>query len=159
MIARKILSKIGAPNLPFFLLFLGLIIGLWFIPNARLMVAGDGGIRPFFIGLASLSGILMGFTISSLSILAAFRDHKLVNNLKKTGHYSELLKNFYWTGVAFFFSMILALACFFWQQPYFWKVGITSFLISLYFLSVAAQRFRLVLNQISKPEGDPNILD
>ena len=129
----------------------------WFIPGNAL--SGNEDMPQFFLAFTALSGTLLGFVITGLSIFIAFGDRKLINNMKKTGHYSDLLQNFYITGFFLFFSMVLSLVCFFWKEIWIWKINFSIFGLSLGALIITGRRFYAVISIISKPEGNPNVLD
>ena len=129
----------------------------WIVSNDMLRDKEDE-MSQFFLAFAGLSGTLLGFVISGLSIMMAISGRKTINNMIKTGHYKVLMKNLWWTGVFFFLSMLCAIASFFWSNVYVWKFNFTLFVISIMTLVVAGYRFSKIISLI-KPEGNPNVLD
>ena len=130
----------------------------WFIPSDMLKNKEDE-LSQFFLAFAGLSGTLLGFVISSMSILMALRGHKTVNNLAKTGHYSNLLEILFWTGMLFFLSMLCAIVSFFWSNVYVWKFNFTLFVGSAILLMIAGTRFWKIISIIKPDEGNPHTLD
>ena len=59
--------------------------------------------------LASLSGTLLGFTVTSMSITMAISDRPFVVNLRKTGHYKNLVDHLFHTAGILLIAMVLAL--------------------------------------------------
>ena len=113
----------------------------------------------FFLAMAGLSGTLMGFIISSMSLLIGLSSNRVINNLKKTGHYPVLMSNFLVTGVSFFLSMIFSVISSFLNNLYLWKFDFMLFSASIIFLVITGDRFRKVLSIVNQPEGDPEGLD
>ena len=113
----------------------------------------------FFLALAGLSGTLMGFVISSMSLLIGLSSNRVINNLKKTGHYSKIMSNFLGTGVFFFLSMIFSIISSFWNNLYLWKIDFMLFSASIILLIITGNRFRKMLSVVNRPEGDPEGLD
>ena len=113
----------------------------------------------FFLALAGLSGTLMGFVISSMSLLIGLSSNRVINNLKKTGHYPVLMRNFFGTGVSFFLSMIFSVISSFLNNLYLWKFDFMLFSASIILLVITGDRFRKVMSVVNQPEGDPEGLD
>ncbi len=47
--------------------------------------------------LAGVSGTLLGFLITAITLLTAVMDRQLVANMRRTGHYQRLLKETFYT--------------------------------------------------------------
>ena len=139
-------------------ILLGLAALLWFAGDDFLKNRADEMPR-FFLAFAGLSGTLMGFVITSMSILVGLRGNKIIDNLTKTGHYPELLENFFWTGVCFFLSMICSIISSFWDNLFLWKFNFMLFIISVIGLVITGNRFRKVMSVINKPSGNPDVLN
>lgn len=56
--------------------------------------------------LAQVSATMLGFLLAALAILASIAGSRLVQNMKKTGHYSVLLKRFAINSLAFGIAMV-----------------------------------------------------
>lgn len=69
-------------------------------PDALYRVAG---------AFAGVAGTLLGFMIAGLSILTAVIDRRTVVNLRKTGHYDNLLHEVYWVSSWFLVAMTASL--------------------------------------------------
>ena len=139
-------------------ILLGLAALLWFAGDDFLKNRADEMPR-FFLAFAGLSGTLMGFVITSMSILIGLRGNKIIDNLTKTEHYQELLGNFFWTGVFFFLSMICSIVSSFWDNLFLWKLNFMLFIVSVMELVITGNRFRKVMSVINKPSGNPDALN
>ncbi len=138
------------------LLGIALVALPWGIPDSWI---NEEHIHSFFVGVFTLAGTLLGFVVSSVSILAAFSNNIIANNLKKTGHFSSLLNSFYWTGCGFFVSMVVGFISFFLDERYFWNLSVGVLAISFLGLFITGRRFKMVIKAVSKPQGNPNRLD
>ncbi len=113
----------------------------------------------FFADIAKLSGTLLGFTITGLSILVAFSHADIINELKKTGHFKNLSENIYLTGFGFFASMIAGLISIFTTNYLWWLFTLTAFIFSLVCLFNAGRKFYQVIKLIGVPKGNLDKLE
>lgn len=61
--------------------------------------------------LLGMWGTLLGFLITSISILLTLGDGKLVNMLKQTGHYKTILIAYVCCSLHLFLAVLIALMC------------------------------------------------
>ncbi len=113
----------------------------------------------FFMDIAKISGTLLGFTITGLSIMVAFSGAAIINNLKKTGHFSDLTNALYIAATGFLISMITSIVSYFYMNMYFWVANMAVFVFSVRALIGAGRKFYLVIMLLGKPSGDPKYLD
>ena len=144
---KKMIKRILLFLLAFLLVFL---LVSWVIPSNMLEDRADSDMPGLFLAFAALSGTLLGFVISSMSILAGLRTDETMDKLVRTGHYPMLMRNFFSTGVLLFVSMIFAIVSFFWSNIFMWKSGFAMFILSILGLAVAGYRFYFVINSVSK---------
>ena len=119
------------------------------IPNNMLEDRADD-MSELFLAFAALSGTLLGFVISSMSILTGLRVDEAIDKLVGTGHYPVLMQNLFHTGVLLFMSMIFAIVSYFWDNVSIWKSGFALFVLSILTLGVVGFRFYVVMSFISK---------
>lgn len=102
--------------------------------------------------LSGLSGTLLGFLVAALSVLVAVSDKPLIRNMRKTGHFTVLLKNLFGAAVAFLLTLIFAGASLFLELPllHFATIITTVLLVNaLYFFVIAGRRFYKVMMFVS----------
>jgi hypothetical protein len=58
--------------------------------------------------IASIAATMLGFLIAALAILASIAGQRLVRNMQRTGHYTKLLKLFFWSATAYLVTLIVA---------------------------------------------------
>ena len=68
---------------------------------------------------AAVSGTLMGFLVAALSILTSLIHRRLIENMRKTGHWDYLLRRIYKAASAFLVVLVLSLMVLFIMGP--WK--------------------------------------
>ncbi|MEW8659046.1 MAG: hypothetical protein AB2603_12030 [Candidatus Thiodiazotropha endolucinida] len=88
-------------------------IGIGYIANDLLDGKSVEHLTNIATTFAAVSATLMGFLIAALSILTALTDRQLVQNMKKTGHYDELLRLIYWTTAILLAVLTLSLVALF----------------------------------------------
>lgn len=101
--------------------------------------------------ITGLAGTLLGFLITSMSLITALMDKKLVINMLKTGHYRRLIADTILT-CAFLLSLIVVCLFCLVSQDYMIKC---SFYLIIFFLSIsilylieAGRRFSMVVLNI-----------
>lgn len=130
-----------------FSLALGIVMGAgaWFIaPEVEVL-------RTFLGVLAGVAVTLLGFLVAALSILVAVMDRRLIVNLRKTGHYDQLLFDIMYSALAFLATLILALAAI--LAPDAWvataaALTITSLVYSLSVMVRAGSELVLVIQAL-----------
>ena len=126
------------------------------IPNNMLEDRADD-MSELFLAFAALSGTLLGFVISSMSILTGLRVDEAIDKLVGTGHYPVLMQHLFYTGVLLFMSMIFAIVSYFWDNVSIWKSGFALFVLSIFTLGVVGFRFYVVMSFISKKRAKKNL--
>ena len=126
------------------------------IPNNMLEDRADD-MSELFLAFAALSGTLLGFVISSMSILTGLRVDEAMDKLVRTGHYPALMQNFFATAVFLFMSMVFAVVSYFWDNVFVWKLGFALFVLSISMLATAGFRFYAVMHFISKKRTKKNL--
>lgn len=80
-------------------------IGTWLA-----LTKGETGAATQISGtLASIAATLLGFMVAALSILVAIDDRPLVKNMKKTGHYRNLINSVYNASAVYLITLVCAL--------------------------------------------------
>ncbi|QDH59502.1 hypothetical protein [Pandoraea pnomenusa] len=65
---------------------------------------------------ASVAVTMLGFMLAMLAILVSIADRRLIRNMNKTGHFTQLLLRLYAASAYFGILMIVALLCLFLQS-------------------------------------------
>lgn len=88
-----------------------LIVGL----AAFLLLSQNGEIQPRLIAgtFSTVTGILLGFLVTALTVLTAVSDRRLSINMQKTGHYRHLFDRIFESCVLLFAALVIALVCLF----------------------------------------------
>ncbi|MFP1683372.1 hypothetical protein ACLD0W_12740 [Alloalcanivorax sp. C16-1] len=73
----------------------------------------DERIHAVATAMVGASGTMLGFLITAVSIVAALMDRTLIRNLKKTGHFDQLIQDTFITCAALLFALILGLVSLF----------------------------------------------
>jgi hypothetical protein len=76
-------------------------------------ISSADNMRSIASTFAAVSGTLLGFIIAALSILTAMINRRLVSNLRKTGHYDQLLHDFFITAGGYLATMTVSLVTLF----------------------------------------------
>ena len=142
--------------------FVSLILGVAMVCAMTFFSCADpqnNEMERFIVLVAMLSGTLLGFSMAALAILMSTSEMSLSNNLKKLGIYKELIHNVYISAVIMFATMIISVASFFWINKILTSIIIFIFVSALLFMLRAGYKFFYVLKHISKPKGNPNMLN
>ncbi|WP_156521171.1 DUF2254 domain-containing protein [Halothiobacillus diazotrophicus] len=59
--------------------------------------------------IASVSATMLGFLVTALSILMTLTGHRLIENMRRTGHLRQMVLGFFHSGVFFLASLIISL--------------------------------------------------
>ncbi len=118
-----------------------------------LLILPDIADRLNFISgtMASIGGTLFGFMVTSLSILSAVIDRRLVVNMKKTGHYDQLVRELFYASIVLLLVLVTSLICLFLKAPvliYMASFSIGFMVSSVGLLIVAGYHFYLVMIHI-----------
>lgn len=101
--------------------------------------------------LASLSGTLLGFTVTSMSITMAISDRPFVVNLRKTGHYKNLVDHLFHTAGILLIAMVLALVGLFITDE--WRYIFPGLAVGVFVLAVLSflsvgRKFKMVITRL-----------
>jgi len=112
-----------------------------FAPDARVDHA-------FTTAIAGVSATLLGFLIAALSILTAVLNRRLIINLRKTGHYDNLIHDLIHASLMFLVSLVFALMSMFVPDKFTTyaislQVGIFSYAVATFLL--AGKKFVMVI--------------
>ncbi len=125
-----------------------LVVGLFWLKSdsvkVEMLVSASGVIT-------GLAGTLLGFLITSMSLITALMDKRLVINMIKTGHYRRLIADTIMT-CAFLLSLIVVCLICLVSQDYlikcFFYMIIFFLCISILYLIEAGRRFSMVVLNI-----------
>lgn len=70
--------------------------------------------------IASVGATMLGFLLASLAVLASINHTHLVNMMRKTGHFDDLLKTVFWGCMGFLLCTIVGFALLFGVSPPHW---------------------------------------
>lgn len=104
--------------------------------------------RGFLSAVAGIAATLLGFIVAALSILTAVLNRRLIINLRKTGHYDDLVSELFHAAVAFLVAMISALVSMLIPDAFLpVMIGIVASCSSyaLAIFSIAGKKFGLVI--------------
>ncbi|EMK5854216.1 hypothetical protein V9I00_002097 [Salmonella enterica] len=101
--------------------------------------------------ITGLAGTLLGFLITSMSLITALMDKRLIINMIKTGHYKRLIADTILTCIFLLILIIFCLMCLILQAQlvkcFFY--GVTFFItISILYLFEAGHRFSKIVLHI-----------
>lgn len=101
--------------------------------------------------ITGLAGTLLGFLITSMSLITALMDKKLVINMLKTGHYRRLIADTILTCSFLLLLIIVCLICLI-SQAYMIKCAFYAVVffisVSILYLIEAGRRFSMVVLNI-----------
>lgn len=122
--------------------------GVWYLTSAHTV----GALHEIASAFAAVAGTLLGFAIAALSILTAVVDRRLVVNLRKTGHYSRLLSELYYSATGFLVALLAALVCLFLSGlPL--HVGVATMTAAMVFATAllvsAGRKFAMVMEHLT----------
>lgn len=101
--------------------------------------------------ITSLAGTLLGFLITSMSLITALMDKNLVINMLKTGHYNRLIADTILTCTFLLLLIIVSLICLVSQDQlikYMFYLVIFFTSISILYLIEAGRRFSKIILRI-----------
>ena len=107
----------------------------------------QSAVLAFAGSVASIAATMLGFMLAALAVLASISNTTLVERMRKTGHYDDLLHTIFFGCLLFLFIALCGFALLFGMPPY------QPFLVMLLGLHAAAlvslfdigRKFRLVL--------------
>lgn len=125
----------------------GVVLLFWFKSDSvkvETLVSASGVIT-------GLAGTLLGFLITSMSLITALMDKKLVINMLKTGHYRRLIADTILTCTFLLTLIVVCLICLI-SQSYMIKCAFYAIIfflsISILYLVEAGRRFSMVVLNI-----------
>ncbi len=124
------------------------LAALWFFLQGT---ADVDQLRSIANTLATLSGTLLGFILTVLSILTAVLDRKLIQNMQKSGHFAVLVRHAFNTCIGLFALLVVTLVAVFMTDTYLRIAIVASVAIGSWCLVrafEAGRRFRLVLQHL-----------
>ena len=127
------------------------------VPMDCLLVRED--MPRLFLTMATLSTTLFGFVFTGLSFLLSLNKEILINNMKKTGLYESLIIHLYSCAFMFLFTMLVSITSFFVKNINWWKFNFVVFVLGVYILAFIGKTFIKIVMLVSKPTGNPNVLD
>ncbi len=101
---------------------------------------------------AAVAGTLLGFVIAALAIVASLMDRTLVANLKRTGHFSVLLRELHLSAGAFVVVVVAAMvSLFLTDEPLRMGVAISAAAqaYGTLFLVLSGRKFYLVVSHVT----------
>ncbi|MCL1476762.1 MULTISPECIES: hypothetical protein [unclassified Marinobacter] len=116
--------------------------GLQFIADPRLTATT----------MVALSGTLIGFTMTAISLLVSTADRPFIANLRKTGHYNRLVSEILLTATLWLAVAVTALTAHFltgdWQRL---VAAVATGLLTLSFVHFvsAGRKFKIILTKLS----------
>ena len=112
-----------------------------------------------FLAIAMLSGTIMGFTVTNLAIFSVIGNAPIINNLKKTGHFMNIVQNICLTAAGFLAAMLASLCALLGANHFIhWLTAFLFVFALLNFISTAI-KFYKVAQLLGQPKGNPNILE
>lgn len=100
--------------------------------------------------LTTVSATLSGFTLTSMAMMMTIATKDLAIKLRKTGHFSELLKDLYQTGICFAAALLTGVATLFLAELSY-SLGPIAFAIFIFGMArfaTAGAHLHLVLTNI-----------
>jgi hypothetical protein len=105
-------------------------------------------LRSFASAAASVAATLLGFLVAALSILTAVLNRRLIINLRKTGHYDDLVVELLHASIAFLAALVVSMLALFVRDTYVCWTGVAVAALLTYatciFIS-AGRKFALVV--------------
>lgn len=101
---------------------------------------------------AAIAATMLGFLLAALAILASIAGQRLVRNMQRTGHYSKLLKLFFWNTAAYFLTLMISSSAVVLPAaavPILFIATCSAFVFSSLMLIDIGYRFWLVLSNLT----------
>lgn len=105
--------------------------------------------------IAGVAATMLGFLVTALSILMTLTGHRLIENMRRTGHLRQMVLGFFISGVFFLSSLIIALLDLMMPTLCNYWVGILSMGLlasALCFFIIGGWWFYLVVENLSSHE-------
>ena len=112
-----------------------------------------------FMAITISSGVIMGGVIANLAVFIAVTNSPIINNLKKTGHYMNIVQNIYITAAALLATLLAGLCSLLGTNYYIHWLTTVLFVFALLNLFSTGIKFYKVVRLVSQPKGNPNILE
>lgn len=100
--------------------------------------------------VASIAATMLGFMLAALAVLASISNTTLVERMKKTGHYDDLLHTIFFGSLLFLAIVLGGFALLFGAPPVRWLLAVLSGLHVAALVSLAdiGRKFHLVLKNL-----------
>ena len=101
--------------------------------------------------LAEVTTGLMGFMIASMAILLTLGDSQFINNLRKTGHFGELVNGMLRATLSCFVALIIMVICLVIPVQFLvlsLSIGMSVLVLGLLFIFQAGGRFSLIIEHL-----------
>ncbi|MCV2444777.1 hypothetical protein ACG907_02775 [Acinetobacter bereziniae] len=101
--------------------------------------------------ICSISGTILGFLLTAVAMLTAIMDRKLVENMRKTGHYKVFIVDCFVNCFVFLITIILGITCLFTINPnlsYIFYLMILFAMTALFMLVEQGRRFLLIFTKV-----------
>lgn len=113
------------------------------------------GLLPVIAGVAAT---MLGFLVTALSILMTLSGHRLIENMRRTGHMKRMVNGFFVAGIMFLGTLVFSLISLIFPDLALNFFGVLSsiFLFSaLYFFISGGWWFYLVVEHLSSNHNSP----
>lgn len=131
------------------------IICAFLINNQGLLIHFKDGAQnsPYEIAklIATISATILGFLLTAVAMLTAIMDRKLVENMRKTGHYRIFIVDCFLNIFILLIVISLGIACLFTVNPHLSKFLYLTLLFAmtaLFMLIEQGRRFLLIFTRV-----------
>lgn len=103
---------------------------------------------------AQIAATMLGFLIAAISIIASISSNKFIKELKKSGHYDNLLRTLFFCSSAYAVAMITSLGALMTKLCFPWPplISLATFSFATLLLIDVGRKLWLVLNNLSTSE-------
>lgn len=101
--------------------------------------------------ICSISGTILGFLLTAVAMLTAIMDRKLVENMRKTGHYRIFIVDCFVNCFMFLLTIVSGVLCLFTINPYLsyiFYITILFAITALFLLIEQGRRFLLIFTKV-----------
>lgn len=101
--------------------------------------------------ISSISGTILGFLLTAVAMLTAIMDRRLVENMRKTGHYRIFIVDCFVNCFVFLLTIVLGIFCLFSINPYLsynFYLTILFAMTALFMLVEQGRRFLLIFTRV-----------
>lgn len=135
---------------------ISLIVGaslIWFAISGH-----DDAVKTLVPVIAGVAATMLGFLVTALSILMTLSSHRLIENMRRTGHLKRMVRGFFNSGLGFLGALIVSLISLMLTKSELDWIGILSMeclFFALYFFIIGGRSFYLVIEHLSSNSGEP----